>query len=315
MDAKEYRVVLIGNGTVAVQGLYLLKSLGISVPLVIADPSDPGCRTWRLSLVQAARESGYQNGKNLFAPKDPNDPEILSIVACCQPTLVLSLQCRRIIKEPLISIPTRGVTNLHNSPLPLLRGCDPFSWAIHDGLTKMGLSLHRIIDERVDSGPIYSQCLWDIKDTDTAWDLYVASIERGEELLRESILDICSGNLKAHSQNDCFSSYHSVGQFPFNQTEVNWSMPAVTLSRWIRSRSFPPIQLPYFRFRGVSVSIVSCRAESQRGHPSAVLSLRPFVVAARMGSLQLRALMLNGIEVSGEDVAEKLGLSAGMCLA
>ena len=314
MDAQAYRIVLIGNGTIAVRGLFLLRKLGIEVPLIIADPADSGEDTWRLSLVQASKELGYKTEKNLFTPTNPNDPHIISTVALYEPTLLLSLQCRRLIRAPLIAIPTRGVINLHNAPLPLLRGCDPFAWAIHDGLTKMGVSLHQVVDEGVDSGPVYSQYLWDIKETDTAWDLYAASVKWGEKLLSDRILDICSGKLQPQPQNNQFSSYHPVGQFPFDQIEVNWSTPAFTLSRWIRSRIFPPLQLPFFSVNGVAVSILECRGLPARGQPSEVLSVRPFIVAARSGSIQLRRLALNGIESCGEDLAQSFGLRVGMCL-
>jgi methionyl-tRNA formyltransferase len=107
MAGRAYRVVLIGNGTIAVKGLYILKDLGINVPLVLADPKDPGEHTWRLSLLRAATELGYERDRNLFAPENPNDPRLISVIAKSSPTLVLSLQCRRIIRKPLISIPDR----------------------------------------------------------------------------------------------------------------------------------------------------------------------------------------------------------------
>ena len=83
--------------------------------------------------------------------------DVCAAVAAVGADLVISVQCARIIREPLIRVPRRGVVNVHNSPLPLLRGCDPFAWAIHDGLRMHGVSLHDVPDAGVDNGAVYDQ--------------------------------------------------------------------------------------------------------------------------------------------------------------
>merc|ERR1719409_665539 len=145
------KVVLIGDGSMAARGLALLKSLpGIEVPLVIADAADPGVDSWRLSLVKAARSLGYTIGENLVQPKFPHSRAVLEKLGELKPTLIISLQCRKIMRMPFIKT-ANVVVNCHNAPLPLLRGCDPFAWAIHDGLRQMGVTLHQVLDEGIDN--------------------------------------------------------------------------------------------------------------------------------------------------------------------
>jgi methionyl-tRNA formyltransferase len=126
LDKRRPRVIVIGNGTIAVRGLYILRDLAVDTPLVIADSQDSGSDSWSLSLMKAAAELGYQKNLTLLNPKNPNTEFVLDRIKAANPDFILSLQCRRILRYPILGIPRYGVINLHNSPLPLLRGCDPF---------------------------------------------------------------------------------------------------------------------------------------------------------------------------------------------
>jgi methionyl-tRNA formyltransferase len=77
---------------------------------------------------------------------DLHQPEILNRIEAAESDLILSLQWRRILRPVAIKLARYGVANLHNALLPLLRGCGPFSWAIHDGLECMGVTLHQVVD-------------------------------------------------------------------------------------------------------------------------------------------------------------------------
>jgi methionyl-tRNA formyltransferase len=160
---RKRSVVLLGSrSTQSVIGLKVLTDLGISVPLVITGNEDPGTDDWRLSLAKAAREARYSDSKDLLILRDPHQTEVVKQIERLNVDLILSLQWRRILRKELRGIARQGIVNLHNAPLPLLRGCDPFSWAIHDGLERMGITLHQVIDDGVDSGPILAQRFWPI---------------------------------------------------------------------------------------------------------------------------------------------------------
>ncbi|MEU7832196.1 formyltransferase family protein [Nonomuraea sp. NPDC049129] len=56
----------------------------------------------------------------------------------------------------VLKTPRLGVINIHTSLLPKYRGPAPVLWAIRNGDSEIGLTIHRM-DERFDSGPILAQ--------------------------------------------------------------------------------------------------------------------------------------------------------------
>ena len=66
------------------------------------------------------------------------------------------------------------LVNLHNAPLPRYRGMRPINWALKNGESTHGVTIHEI-DEGVDTGAIIAQCTFPILPDDEVFDLYVRS--------------------------------------------------------------------------------------------------------------------------------------------
>jgi len=85
--------------------------------------------------------------------------------------LDLILTCRFHLLAPEIFLrPKWGAVNLHSSLLPKYRGVHPVSWALIDGQTETGVTLHRI-DSGIDTGPILDQAVIPIEASDDLWSL------------------------------------------------------------------------------------------------------------------------------------------------
>jgi methionyl-tRNA formyltransferase len=80
-----------------------------------------------------------------------NDARCVSILRDIEPELIV-LGDTRIIKPQVMKTATRGVVNVHPGYLPLVRGNNPYVWAILHDLPQ-GVSVH-FIDEEIDTGPI-----------------------------------------------------------------------------------------------------------------------------------------------------------------
>jgi methionyl-tRNA formyltransferase len=304
------RVVLLGSrSTASVTAFRVLQELGCELPLVISGDEDPGVDDWRLSLVKAARDAGYKYDQGLAVVHDPHTPQMLARIKAAAPDVLLSVQWRRILKPSLIELASRYVVNLHNAPLPMLRGCDPFSWAIHDGLEVMGVSLHVVPDTGVDSGPVLAQRLWPVRKNSTAWSLYEESLPEAERLMREFLPGTLAGTLPAVPQDSSRSSYHPLGQFKFGELEARWEQPSLVVSSALRSRVFPPFQLPYFLTRGRKVEIMECEATAGRGKAGTVLATDSLRIATRPGALQITRARIDGTVLEGARIAAAAGLS------
>lgn len=313
-------VVIIGHGSMAARCLKSIISLpGVRVPLCIADASDSGEDTWRESFAKAAREAGYVDGESLLLCKFPHDEDALTKLRALKPTLLLSLQCQKIIREQVIECAELGCVNCHNAPLPLLRGCDPFAWALHDGLLQMGVTLHQVPKSGVDDGPILTQQLWPINNDTTAFDLYERSLEVAEKLVCASLLPILNGEIVPKPQNPSAVSYHPANCFPYEPLGIAWNLPAVTASALARARTFPPFQLPTFSYDGQTVEVARLKAcaRPRPGKVGEILSAEPLIVNTRREAINVLEVRLDGVitPVSEYVVRQVLGLREGIVLS
>eukprot|EP00928_Gymnodinium_smaydae_P076677 TRINITY_DN5973_c1_g2_i4.p1 TRINITY_DN5973_c1_g2~~TRINITY_DN5973_c1_g2_i4.p1 ORF type:complete len:381 (-),score=32.02 TRINITY_DN5973_c1_g2_i4:369-1511(-) len=236
--------VFFGNGE---QGCLALEAISkiaaVDVRLVVCELDDPGIdKPYRRSLKKFAMQKGFDVAKKTLICASPNSEQVLMLMDEIKPDVSLSVQCRTIMKADVLSKAMRTV-NVHNAPLPLLRGCDPFAWAIHDGLDFFGVTLHDV-DLGVDSGAIIGQRHWELQNMTTAWDVFLRAQEESVALLETWIPKlVADSSLPAENQNRKFSSYHPLGQFDFD-CAIDWSKAARTVSCFIRARVFPMFQCP-----------------------------------------------------------------------
>ncbi len=96
--------------------------------------------------------------------------------------LDLILTCRfRLLPPETFSRPKWGAVNLHSSLLPKYRGVHPVSWALVDGQTETGVTLHRI-DAGIDTGPVLEQAVVPIEVGDDLWTLTQKLDQRSVQL-------------------------------------------------------------------------------------------------------------------------------------
>ncbi|GJD19948.1 hypothetical protein RIVM261_049040 [Rivularia sp. IAM M-261] len=63
----------------------------------------------------------------------------------------------QIIKEQIISIPKKGVINVHAALLPKCKGLFPVFYSAFNNDRKFGITVHEIVDTSIDSGAIFVQ--------------------------------------------------------------------------------------------------------------------------------------------------------------
>ena len=86
----------------------------------------------------------------------PNSTEGLSELAATEPDLVISIRYGCILEAQALSIPTKGVLNLHSGRLPEYRGVMATFRAMLAGDEKLCSTLHWIDDASIDTGRIIS---------------------------------------------------------------------------------------------------------------------------------------------------------------
>ena len=96
----------------------------------------------------------------LLAPvtslNQPNSTEGLGTLAATEPDLMISIRYGCILEAEALSIPTKGVLNLHSGRLPEYRGVMATFRAMLAGDEKLCSTLHWIDDATIDTGRIIS---------------------------------------------------------------------------------------------------------------------------------------------------------------
>ena len=84
----------------------------------------------------------------------PNSAAGLELLHGLEPDVIVSIRYRRILKSEVISIPPLGVLNLHSGVLPDYKGVMATFWAMLHNEAMIGSTLHRIVDDGIDTGPV-----------------------------------------------------------------------------------------------------------------------------------------------------------------
>jgi len=90
---------------------------------------------------------------------DINQIDGLNQVRLFNPELILSIRYGKILKQPVIDIPSMGVINLHSGLLPAYQGIMATFWAMLNEEKDIGTCLHFISDRQIDAGEIIEQSI------------------------------------------------------------------------------------------------------------------------------------------------------------
>jgi methionyl-tRNA formyltransferase len=115
-----------------------------------------------------------------------NDEHARQDIAALRPDAVVMASFDQIIGARSLAIPVHGWLNIHPSALPEYRGPEPVYWAIADGATESGITLHRAVP-RFDAGPVLAQGRVAIAADDTSGTLTRRLCATGVELLDEAV--------------------------------------------------------------------------------------------------------------------------------
>lgn len=144
----------------------------------------------------------------------------------------------KIVKKPLIDLPTNGFINTHPSLLPFCRGKHYNFWTLVEAVP-YGVSLH-FINEGVDSGNIVAQ-----KEITYTWEdngktLYEKALSHTVNLFQESYPNIRNFNINATEQDLSRGSFHLAKELePASFIDLDKLYKARDLLNLLRARTFP----------------------------------------------------------------------------
>ncbi len=172
-------VVLLGKGSLAIRiGQWFLDSGEYTLQCVVPSVPEPA---WTDSL------AGWARQKELNVVESGEVGDIPGSAALNWRTdLAFSVFYSRIVQAPFIARCGR-ILNLHNGPLPRYRGVSPINWALKNGESTHGVTIHEITPG-VDDGPVVSQLTYSIyPGFDEVRDVYERALEYGWTLFEQTM--------------------------------------------------------------------------------------------------------------------------------
>ncbi|RNM20932.1 bifunctional UDP-4-amino-4-deoxy-L-arabinose formyltransferase/UDP-glucuronic acid oxidase ArnA [Dickeya undicola] len=290
-------------------GLRALVAAGYTVEAVFTHADNPAENQFFGSVARTAAELGIP----VFAPDDVNHPLWVERIAAMSPDVIFSFYYRHLLSDAILQSAAHGAYNLHGSLLPRYRGRAPLNWALVNGETETGVTLHRMV-ARADAGNIVAQQRVAIDESDTALSLHRKLRDVADQLLKDSLPAIAAGKANDIPQDESQATY--VGRRTPEDGRIEWQKPARTLYNLVRAVTEP--WPGAFSFVGTTKFIIwqaKVRTDFAAAKPGTVLSTSPLVVACGNDALEIvTGQGDNGIYLQGAQLAQSLGLVTGAIL-
>jgi len=143
------RAIVAGYNNMGCEGLEALIRNGFEVVAVFTYTDDPEETIWFSSVAEVAARHNIP----VYTPDDINHPLWVEKIREVKPDVIFSFYYRDILSAAILDIPASGCFNLHGSLLPKYRGRVPTNWAIINGETETGVTLH-VMTPGIDDGDI-----------------------------------------------------------------------------------------------------------------------------------------------------------------
>ena len=247
------RLVFAGTPEVALPSLDALVGSSHEVVGVITRPDAPAGRG-RTLVPSPVRVRAQEHGIPVLTPRTPRDPEFQEQLRELAPDCAPVVAYGALVPRTALDIPRHGWVNLHFSLLPAWRGAAPVQHAIRSGDEVTGATTF-LLEEGLDTGPIYGVMTETIRPTDTSGDLLGRLALAGAGLLVATLDGIESGDLVAKTQPAEGISH--APKVEVDDARVDWMMPALAIDRLIRSCTPAPGSWTTFRGERVKLAPVT----------------------------------------------------------
>ena len=249
------RAVVFAYSEVGVRCVRELLAQGIEIAILFTHEDDPGERQWFGSV----RQLGEAHGLRVETPDDPNTPYWVSEGRRAAPDFLFSFYYRYLLNTAWLEVPRRGALNMHGSLLPKYRGRAPVHWAIIQGESATGASLHYML-AKPDAGALVDQETVAILENDTALDVSLDVADAAQTVLRRSLPRLVAGTAPAVPLDLSRGSYF--GRRRPEDGRIDWRQGARAVHNLVRAVA-PPFPGAFTEVNGCRLALLATRVDDQ----------------------------------------------------
>jgi methionyl-tRNA formyltransferase len=300
-----FSAVVFAYSEVGQRCLQLLLDQGVQVPLVFTHEDQVGEQRWFGSVAALAAARGVR----AVTPQDPAAPDWLAEIHALAPDYILAFYYRALLPPQLLALPRWGALNMHGSLLPHYRGRAPVNWAIANGETQTGATLHYMVP-RPDAGAIVAQEAVPIGPNDDALAVSMAVAAAATRVLAGALPAMAAGPPPARAMDLAAGSYFGGRRPEDGRIDPHW--PGLRVHAMIRAVA-PPFPGAFLDVAGRRVVFASSRLTAQAAaHPALAPCLyaldgQLFMDCQDAVRLHLGGVIIDGVACDGREFQERCG--------
>jgi methionyl-tRNA formyltransferase len=227
---RDLRIVFMGTPEISVASLVALIKNKSNVVAVITAPDRHKGRGQKL-IPSPVKSAALENGIPVLQPTNLKSAEFLAELASYEANLQVVVAFR-MLPEVVWSMPEYGTFNLHASLLPQYRGAAPINWAIINGETETGVTTF-FLQHEIDTGDLIKQVTESIRLNDNVGDLYERLMQKGGELVAETINLIAKDAVNPTPQK-IIGALKSAPKIFKVTCKIDWSNSAESIRNFVR---------------------------------------------------------------------------------
>ena len=165
-------------------------------------------------------------------------------------------------------LPGRAL-NVHPGPLPEYGGLHMNQWALRNGETRFGATIH-LMEEQIDAGAMVRQDWFDIAPSDTGLTLFNRTQRAAIGLLRDVLGDILAGRVLRPAPQD-LTRLRVYRHAEALDGRINWRWSARQIVDFVRAGNYRPFTSPtytaYIEKAGVRLEILKAHLGAPAAAP------------------------------------------------
>jgi methionyl-tRNA formyltransferase len=278
------RVVFFGTPEFAVPSLRALLDHRSEVVAVVTQPDRPQGRSRTTLVPPPVKRAAIDAGLPVLQPERPVGDLFSASLRHLRPDLGIVVAYGHILRPEILTVPPRGMINVHASLLPRYRGAAPIPWAILNGDEITGVSIMRM-EAGLDSGPVLHRASTPIAPDETGGSLSDRLADIGAQALVEVVARLGKAELPGEPQDHAAATY--APKIDRDTTRLSFAAPALAAAR--RVRAFDPAPGAWAIHGDGPVKLFGARVVSGSGAPGEVLAAgrRSLVIACQDEAIEV----------------------------
>ena len=241
------RAVVFAYHDVGVNCLKALLDAGIQIDLVVTHQDDPNENVWFGSVASLCQEKKIP----YITPSANELNDLIPQLQALSPDYIFSFYYRHMIPAQILACAKIAALNMHGSLLPKYRGRAPVNWAILQGETETGATLH-IMEVKPDAGDIVGQAAVKIGPDETATDVFSKVSKAAVEVIQKVLPELTHGKVP-RKPNELEKGSYFGGRKPADG-QIHWNQSAIQVHNLVRAVA-PPYPGAFTDHQGQSMIV------------------------------------------------------------